>query len=228
MQITQTGSTLNFLKLRMHSHELHAAADSPERPNSTATASASDTTVNPMLRGNTHPEPPAPTPHPPVPASDPHTSSTLLVDSPSASQTAPASLSQDPLTPPTASQTPLENQATSAPQAAASQQHPWPSVAQLEAEGVEQMLQAEAAGNLQQRYSFLCASAPDLRVDDVPLLLRQYKELILKHEALVCAIESHRAQQGQLQPGAEQVGTLLTSAPSGGKSNHTGRAKFEG
>lgn len=81
------------------------------------------------------------------------------------------------------------------------------------------MLQAEATGNLQQRYSFLYASAPDLRVDDVPVLLRHYKELILKHEALVCAIQSHRAQQqGQVQSGAGQGQALLLSAPSGGKS----------
>ena len=82
------------------------------------------------------------------------------------------------------------------------------------------MLQAEATGNLQQRYSFLYAYAPDLRVDEVPVLLRQYKELVLKHEALVCAIESHRAaqQQGQFQSGAGQSPSLLTSAPSGGKS----------
>ena len=61
----------------------------------------------------------------------------------------------------------------------------------------------------------------------MPVLLRQYKELILKHEALVCAVESHRAQQGKLQPEVGQVGTLLTSAPSGGKSSQTGRAEFK-
>ena len=71
----------------------------------------------------------------------------------------------------------------------------WPSVAELEREGVSELLQSEAAGQLQQRYTFLYAQALDLRMDDVPLLLRQYKELILKHEAMVCAIQAHRNKQ---------------------------------
>lgn len=58
-----------------------------------------------------------------------------------------------------------------------------------------QLVESEAAGHLQQRYTYLYAQAPDLRMDDVPLLLRQYKELILKHEAVVSAIEAHRAKQ---------------------------------
>ena len=81
-----------------------------------------------------------------------------------------------------------------------------PSVAELEQEGVSKLLQSEAAGQLQQRYTFLYARAPDLRMDDVPLLLRQYKELILKHEAIVCAIEAHRTKQ--------QSGAAATQAPS--------------
>lgn len=194
-------------------------ADTPEKPTGAAKSAASDTTVNPMLR-TTPPGPPASSAPPPESASGADTSSTLLVDSPSASQTAPISLPQPPLMPPSPSQTPNEPPAAEPAQPAAPQQHPWPTTAELEAEGVEQMLQAEATGNLQQRYSFLYASAPDLRVDEVPVLLRQYKELVLKHEALVCAIESHRAaqQQGQFQSGAGQSPSLLTSAPSGGKS----------
>lgn len=81
----------------------------------------------------------------------------------------------------------------------------WPSVAELEQEGVSQLLESEAAGQLQQQYTFLYAQAPDLRMDDVPVLLRQYKELILKHEALVCAIEARRAKQ---------AGTSATQAAS--------------
>ena len=196
-------------------------ADTPEKPGGAAKPTASDTTVNPMLRGG-----PAQTgrlaspAQPPESASAADTSSTLLVDSPSASQTAPISLPQPPLNPLSPSQTLNEPHAAEPAQPAAPQQHPGPTTAELEAEGVEQMLQAEATGNLQQRYSFLYASAPDLRVDEVPVLLRQYKELVLKHEALVCAIESHRAaqQQGQFQSGAGQSPSLLTSAPSGGKS----------
>ena len=83
---------------------------------------------------------------------------------------------------------------------------PWPSVAQLEQEGVTQLLESEARGDLQQRYTFLYAQAPDLRMDDIPVLLRQYKELILKHEAVVVAIEAHRSKQ-VAEPGASQ-GTI--------------------
>ena len=71
----------------------------------------------------------------------------------------------------------------------------WPSLAQLEQEGMTQMLDSEAAGQLQQHYTYLYAQAADLRMDDVPVLLRQYKELILKHEAVACAIQMHRARQ---------------------------------
>ena len=85
-------------------------------------------------------------------------------------------------------------------------------MAELEQEGVSQLLQSEAAGQLQQRYTYLYSLAPDLRMDDIPVLLRQYKELILKHEALVSAIEAHRASQQygaapsqpQPTPGASQ------------------------
>ena len=83
----------------------------------------------------------------------------------------------------------------------------WPSVAELEQEGVSQLLQSEAEGQLQQRYTFLYAQAPDLRMDDVPVLLRQYKELILKHEALVCAIQAHRAKQQSAATATPAPGT---------------------
>lgn len=70
---------------------------------------------------------------------------------------------------------------------------------------MRELLQSEAGGQLQQRYTFLYARAPDLRMDDVPILLRQYKELILKHEAMVCAVEAHRSKQ--------QSGAAATQAP---------------
>lgn len=87
----------------------------------------------------------------------------------------------------------------------------WPSVAELEQEGVSQLLASEAAGQLQQQYTFLYAHAPDLRMDDVPVLLRQYKELILKHEALVCAVQARRAKQ-QSGTGATQTAPTAGTA----------------
>lgn len=102
---------------------------------------------------------------------------------------------------------------------AAPQAEPWPSILQLEQEGVSQLLQSEAAGQLQQQYTYLYASAPDLRMDDVPVLLRQYKELILKHEALVSAIEAHRAnQQSGARPSHSQPAAATGQEEAGAHS----------
>ncbi|DBB04146.1 hypothetical protein WJX77_002566 [Trebouxia sp. C0004] len=130
-------------------------------------------------------------------------------------------------------------QPAAGPPPAATQAEPWPSVPELEQEGVSQLVQSEAAGQLQQRYTYLYSLAPDLRMDDIPLLLRQYKELTLKHEALVSAIEAHRASQQcgaaswqpQLTPGASQdnAGTsqqMPTALPSS-SSPHTQAALLD-
>lgn len=116
------------------------------------------------------------------------------------------------------------------------QSEPWPSVSQLEQEGVSQLLLAEAGGQLQQRYTYLYASAPDLRIDDVPVLLKQYKELVLKHEALVCAVEAHRAKQesgatSSQSQSASQEGAGMMPVPGTGStytltSTHCTRAAF--
>jgi hypothetical protein len=58
------------------------------------------------------------------------------------------------------------------------------SAAELEAEGVKLVLQAEASGELQGRHQFLYATVDSLTVADVRVLLGQYKELVLKYEAL--------------------------------------------
>eukprot|EP00850_Spirogloea_muscicola_P020901 SM000230S07337 [mRNA] locus=s230:66536:71018:- [translate_table: standard] len=46
------------------------------------------------------------------------------------------------------------------------------------------LLQADSSGQLSRDYPFLFATAGDLRVGDVTLLLNDYKELVLKHEQL--------------------------------------------
>eukprot|EP00850_Spirogloea_muscicola_P014766 SM000108S14210 [mRNA] locus=s108:223287:227396:+ [translate_table: standard] len=46
------------------------------------------------------------------------------------------------------------------------------------------LLQADSSGQLARDYPFLFATAGDLRVGDVTLLLNDYKELVLKHEKL--------------------------------------------
>ena len=53
-----------------------------------------------------------------------------------------------------------------------------PSVADLEREGVVQVLNAEAQGQLRVRHPYLYASAADLRVCDVEVLLAAYKQLV--------------------------------------------------
>ena len=80
---------------------------------------------------------------------------------------------------------------------------PWPSVAVLQQAGTAALLQAHAAGALQQRHPYLYAWPGDLRVGDVARLLELYKELVLRHEALVLALEQH-AGAVQQQDGKEQ------------------------
>ncbi len=67
-----------------------------------------------------------------------------------------------------------------------------PNVAELKAEGIGLLVQRDdAVASMQQRHAFLLTSAPALRVQDVPELLRLYKELVLQHTALSLAI-THR------------------------------------
>ncbi len=80
---------------------------------------------------------------------------------------------------------------------------PWPSVADLQQAGTAALLQADTAGSLQQRHPYLYAWPGDLRVGDVARLLELYKELVLRHEALVLALEQH-AGAVQQQGGKEQ------------------------
>ena len=80
---------------------------------------------------------------------------------------------------------------------------PWPSVAALQQAGTAALLQADAAGALQQRHPYLYAWPGDLRVGDVARLLELYKELVLRHEALVLALEQH-AGAVQQQGGKDQ------------------------
>ena len=55
---------------------------------------------------------------------------------------------------------------------------PLPSVSQLEQAGVQHVVDAEAAGQLQSRHPYIYASAADLRVADVEALLTAYKQLV--------------------------------------------------
>ncbi|KAK9833087.1 hypothetical protein WJX74_006750 [Apatococcus lobatus] len=72
----------------------------------------------------------------------------------------------------------------------------WPSVAELAVEGVSLLVQQEnAVASMQQQHAFLLASAPSLRVQDVPELLRLYKELVLQYTALSMAVTHRHASQ---------------------------------
>lgn len=61
-------------------------------------------------------------------------------------------------------------------------------VAELEAEGVGLLVDAEGRGELRGAHRFLYASAGDLTVSDVEALLVSYKELVLRYEALARAV----------------------------------------
>ena len=89
---------------------------------------------------------------------------------------------------------------------------PWASVAALQQAGTAALLQANAAGALQQRHPYLYAWPGDLRVGDVARLLELYKELVLRHEALVLALEQQAGavqQQDRKEQGWAQEQHLL-------------------
>lgn len=52
------------------------------------------------------------------------------------------------------------------------------SIADIESRGIDSVLQAEASGDLHSRHPYIYASAEDLQVADVELLLCAYKELV--------------------------------------------------
>lgn len=56
-------------------------------------------------------------------------------------------------------------------------------------EGTPLVLHEESEGLLQQKYPWIYANAEDLRVGDVTDLLSDYRDLVLKHEALRLALE---------------------------------------
>ena len=62
-------------------------------------------------------------------------------------------------------------------------------VAKLEASGLPAVLEADKSGQLARDYPYLYASAGDLRVMDVEVLLSDYKEVVLKYVALCKAVE---------------------------------------
>lgn len=53
-----------------------------------------------------------------------------------------------------------------------------PTAASLEHSGISHVLSAEANGDLHTRHPYIYASADDLRVADVELLLAAYKQLV--------------------------------------------------
>lgn len=69
-------------------------------------------------------------------------------------------------------------------------------VAQLEASGLLEVLEAEKSGELSRDYPYLFARSGDLRVMDVEDLLSDYKELVLKYVALCKAVEGTHSPNG--------------------------------
>lgn len=66
----------------------------------------------------------------------------------------------------------------------------YPTLESLEAVGWPLVLDAEAAGALASRHRFLYAQPGDLTLKDVERLLAAYKELALRHECLVRAVDA--------------------------------------
>eukprot|EP00884_Botryococcus_braunii_P019451 jgi/Botrbrau1/618/Bobra.0161s0012.1 len=82
-----------------------------------------------------------------------------------------------------------------------------PSVRELELEGAGLVVEAESQKQLQASYPFLYAEAGSLRVGDVQAVLQEYKELVLRYEALSRALQ-HRRTAGR----AASLATPLAAA----------------
>lgn len=65
-----------------------------------------------------------------------------------------------------------------------------PSIAELEAAGVQHVVAAEAQGSLQECHPYIYAAAEDLRVADVELLLSAYKQLVYSHQPFHISLPS--------------------------------------
>lgn len=72
-----------------------------------------------------------------------------------------------------------------------------PGVRELELEGIGLVVEAEAQGVLQSSYPYLYAVPGSLRIGDVAVVLQQYKEIVLRYEALSRAIEHRHATGGE-------------------------------
>jgi Rab5 GDP/GTP exchange factor len=77
-----------------------------------------------------------------------------------------------------------------------------PSVAALEAQGAVLLAARATDGGvaLSSQHHYACVSVESLTLGDVPHLLAAYKELLLRHEALLAGLEHHRTQVGATQP----------------------------
>jgi hypothetical protein len=70
---------------------------------------------------------------------------------------------------------------------------PGDTVAELEARGTAALVRAAESGQLAREYRFLYSTVGDLRVGDVDALLTEYKELVLKYEALARGLQERNA-----------------------------------
>jgi hypothetical protein len=66
-------------------------------------------------------------------------------------------------------------------------------MAELEARGTAALVSAAESGQLAREYRFLYSTVGDLRVGDVDALLTEYKELVLKYEALARGLQERNA-----------------------------------
>ncbi|KAF5828141.1 hypothetical protein DUNSADRAFT_18125 [Dunaliella salina] len=90
------------------------------------------------------------------------------------------------------------------------------SAAELEEHGVQLLLAADAAGELQECYPLFHASVDALTLADVKQLLDQYKELVIKYECLARAVEEpHRTALALSQhPALPSTGTSFRDPAS--------------
>ncbi|KAK9792230.1 hypothetical protein WJX73_000744 [Symbiochloris irregularis] len=104
-----------------------------------------------------------------------------------------------------------------------------PSAEQLEREGVPLVVAADAEGQLLPRHRFIYAAAADLRVHEVAQLLEDYKELVLRYEALALAVKHRHSATSSLgltttSRHSTGVEDLLLSGPGSRQTSDAGDA----
>jgi hypothetical protein len=92
------------------------------------------------------------------------------------------------------------------------------------ADGTHLVLEEEAEGRLQQRHPWIYAAAEDLNIANVCSLLAEYRDLVLKYEALTLSLQQQVSQNGAEVGNRNQIPSkgLSNAISSGGNALYIG------